>query len=214
VFGTPSPLIVSSLYRNQTEWGMSGLRYATDVRPGKRPDIDYVNPLYRGEPTPREFFKRRPVAYLATLGLHGFAMMDHDFVFTYITEARPWYRWPVAIANDLLLYGAVLGGILSTRRWRRSGRIDEIGFVFLSSAIAGAAYLAVYLPVKVETRFALPLDLLATPFIVFGLMSVARWLRDPGAGRRLLAVLASAAVFVGACVWLSAWLTRQAPGLR
>ena len=214
VFRTPNPLIVGGLYRKQAEWGMSGLRYATDVRPGKPPDLDYLNPLYRGEPSPREFLKRRPFAYLATLGLHGFAMMDHDFVFTYITAAHPWYRWPVAIANDLLLYGAVLGGILAARRWRSSRRIDEVSFVFVSSAIAGAAYLAVYLPVKVETRFALPLDLLATPFIVFGGMSVARSLRNPGDVRRLSAIVASAAVFVGACVWLSAWLTRQAPGLR
>lgn len=214
VFKRPTPLIVKSLYRMQTEWGMSALKYATDVRPGKPPGLDYVNPLYHGERSPASFLRERPIAYAATLGLHGFAMMDHDFLFTYITEPRPWYRWPASIFNYLLLYGAGLGGILAVRRWRRAGKIDEVGFVFLSTTVAAAAYLAIHLPVEVENRFALPLDLLAVPFIAFGTMSAARFLRGPGAGRRALGLLLSAALFVGACASLSSWLTRQAPRLQ
>jgi hypothetical protein len=214
VFKRPHPLIVKSLYSEQTEWGMSALKYATDVRPGKPPGIDYVNPLFHGERTPVDFLRKRPIAYAATLGLHGFAMMDHDFLFTYITEARPWYRWPAAILNYLLLYGAGLGGILAVRRWRTVGKIDEVSFLFLSTAVTAAAYWAIHLPVKVENRFALPLDLLAVPFIAFGAMSAARSMRGPGARSRVLALLVSAALFVGACASLSSWLTRQAPGLR
>ena len=214
VFKSPQPLIVKSLYRMQTEWGMSALKYATDVRPGKSPGLEYVNPLYRGERTPAAFFRKRPIAYAATLGLHGFAMMDHDFLFTYVTEARPWYRWPAAILNYVLLYAAGLGGILAVRRWRRVGKIDEVSFVFLSTAVTAAAYWVIHLPVKVENRFALPLDLLAVPFIAFGAMSAARLIRGPGARKRVLALLFSAALFVGACASLSFWLTRQAPGLR
>lgn len=214
VFKKPQPLIVKSLYSSQTEWGMSALKYATDVRPGKPPGIDYINPLYHGERTPMDFLRKRPLAYVATLGLHGFAMMDHDFLFTYITEARPWYRWPAAILNYVLLYGAGLGGILAARRWRKVGKIDEVSFLFLSTAVTAAAYWAIHLPVKVENRFALPLDLLAVPFIAFGAMSAARLVRGPGARRRVLALLFSGALFVGACVSLSSWLTRQAPGLR
>jgi len=214
VFKRPHPLIVKSLYSEQSEWGMSALKYATDVRPGKPPGIDYVNPLFHGERTPLDFFRKRPIAYVATLGLHGFAMMDHDFLFTYITEARPWYRWPAAIFNYVLLYGAGLGGILAVRRWRRAGKIDEVSFVFLSTAVTAAAYWAIHLPVKVENRFALPLDLLAVPFIAFGAMSAAHSMRGPGARRRVLVILFSAALFVGACASLSFWLTGQAPGLR
>jgi hypothetical protein len=202
--GKPSPFVVSDLYRQQRLWGMGALKYGTLLIEGRSPLLTYSNPFYRNDPGPRTFLRRHPVSYLTTLALHAFAMVDTDLPFTYVTDLSPGYRWPLSVVNYSLLYLALAGGLVAASRGIRRRPMDEIGFALLSTLFVGAAYLVIYLPVEVESRFGLPLQLLATPLIVVG----ARWLvdrrRESRSARTLL--LVGWPTFVLSCALLSAWI--------
>ena len=203
LYGTYSPFIQKNLYSLQTSWGMAGLKYGTLVMPGRSPLLVYVNPWYAGDASPSAFLARDPIGYAATLLLHGFAMLDRDLPFTYVTDFDPWYRWPLSILNFGLLYLALAGFVLAWARWRRQERrLDEAGFVALSAAGVAGAYVLLHLPVEVESRFGLPLLALATPLIVAGWQAA----REPRAAR-LVALLAIPAI--GAALLLSGWVSRH-----
>ena len=207
VFGRINPLIVHSLYRMQTQWGMGALKYGTVVIPGRSPFLVYENPFYRGDPTPMAFFRNHPLGYLATLGLHVFAMLDFDYPFTFITSLELWYRWPLALLNFALLAVALAGCGLAVMRLLRRRPIDEAAFAQWSTILVGGAYLAIYAPVEVENRFGLTPEALMTPLIV----AVLVWLLRESPGRRRAHALLGTAVAVGisAAVFLSAWVSTK-----
>ncbi|MEP6993502.1 MAG: hypothetical protein ABI968_03195 [Acidobacteriota bacterium] len=207
IYGKVNFLIVKSLYRMQAQWGMAALKYGTVVMPDRSPFLVYTSPLFRGDPTPRAFLLHHPWEYLATLALHGFAMLDYDLPFTIITNLNPWYRWPLSVLNYALGYLAIVGCLLAVVRWIRRRRFDETEFALASTIVVGAAYLLIYLPVEVENRFGLTLEALMTPLILVSLV----WLVREGARRpsvrRLLILGAFAAAASG--VVLSSWISRQ-----
>ncbi|HEY1435530.1 MAG TPA: hypothetical protein VGG65_09160, partial [Thermoanaerobaculia bacterium] len=207
LFGTFNPLIEKNLYRLQAGWGMAALKYATLVMPDRSPFLVYTNPLYRGDPSPGTFLRNHPLGYLGTLLLHGFGMLDHDLPFTYVTDLAPWYRWPLALANFLLLFLAFAGLALGAARILRRRGIDEAGFVVASTAAVAAAYAALYLPVEVESRFGLALEALAMPLIVAGIAAVSGPGRLRARARRL--VVAAAPLALGGAVLLSTWIEHQ-----
>lgn len=207
ISGKLNPLIVASLYRQQRGWGMGSLKYGTVVIPGRSPFLTYLNPLYAGDPGPRTFLLHHPLRYLGTLALHLFALLDHDLPYTYITDLAPWYRWPLAAVNFLLLYVAAAGTVVLAARTVRRRELDERGFVLVSTLLVAAAYAVVYLPVAVESRFGIALEALMTPLLVAGVL----WLACPG--ERSRRARARAVVVLGApfvlLLWvaLSSWLT-------
>lgn len=211
LFGKLNPLIEKNLYSLQAAWGMAALKYGTLVVPGRPPSLVYLNPLYHGEPSPTAFLKSHPAGYAATLLLHGFGMLDHDLPFTYVTDLAPWYRWPLALVNFLLLYLALAGLVLGIARIVLRRRLDEAGFVVASIGLVAAAYTALYLPVEVESRFGLALEALAMPLIVAGLAAVAGASRRRARARRF--VLAAAPLALAAAVCLSLWIERQRTNL-
>lgn len=165
VYDRPSPLIVSSLYRAQTRWGMGNLKYGALLLPGEPPQLYYRNPFYRFEATPSDFLRVRPRAYLSTLGLHLFAMLDHDFVLTYPIEPHPWYRWPLSVINYVFLFLCMVGIIVFFREAARTDWRDHHRFSGLALLWAAACSLIFYLPTLVESRFSAPVELLLTPFL-------------------------------------------------
>jgi hypothetical protein len=209
VFGRINPLIVHSLYRMQTQWGMGALKYGTVVIPGRSPFLVYANPFYRGDPTPAAFLRNHPLGYLATLGLHVFAMLDFDYPYTFITNLDLWYRWPLALVNFGLIALALGGAALAIARLSRGGRrpIDEAAFAQWSTILVGGAYVAIYAPVEVENRFGLTPEALMTPLIV----AVLVWIFRETPGERRAHRLAGAAVVAGiaAAVLLSAWISTK-----
>jgi hypothetical protein len=209
-FGRVQPLLVQSLYRDQTHWGMSGLKYGAALWPGGGPQLLYGNPLYRSEPDPSAFLRERPLAYAATLGLHLFAMFDHDFVLTYPIVPGPWYRWPLSVVNYAFLFLCLAGIVLFVRR-HPSPREPE-GFAGFGLLFASAASVSVYLPTLVESRFSAPAELLLTPFFVLAVAQI-RAVAARGDRRLLIAVAVAGALFVGSCARLSAWMAVQAPRL-
>ena len=206
-FGVANPLIRKNLYHLQTSWGMGALKYATMVVPGKSPFLVYGNPLYRGDASPAAFLLRHPAHYGATLFLHGFGLLDRDLPFTYVTSLDPWYRIPLEVANLAVLYLAIAGAALALIRIARRRRVDDAGFVAVSTLMVAGGYLALYLPVEVECRFGVAVQALAMPLILAGWAAVRG--RTP---RRLVArvfVLGFAPVALAGALALSAWITRQ-----
>jgi len=190
---------------------MGALKYATLVQPDQSPFLIYVNPLYRGDATPALFLRHHPLHYLATLAAHGFAMIDPDLPFTYVTDLAPWYRWPLAVFSYLLVYAALCAALVGLARILRRRELTADTFVVLSCVLVAGACLALYLPVEVEGRFGLPLLALATPLAVAGAALVRN---GPPRRRSAIAVFALgalAAVFGG--VVLSRWIstTRTNP---
>lgn len=205
VFGTWNPLIESNLYSLQATWGMRALKYGTLVMDERSPFLVYGNPLFHGETSPGAFIRTSPARYLATLFLHGFAMLDRDLPFTYVTDLNPWYGWPVRAVNLFLICLAAVGVAIALRRGaiRRPG---EPAFLVLSTLLVATVYAALYLPVLVESRFGTAVQALAAPLIVSG-MAV---LPSDGPPRRRAAGLALAfalAALAGALT-LSAWISR------
>ena len=213
--GAYLPLVEPGLYRDQAAWGMRVLKYGTLVVDGRPPFLLTANPLDRGAATPGEFAAHHPLAYAGTLFLHGFALLDRDLPFTYVTDVDPWYRVPITFAN-LLLVGLALTGLgaaamrlarrpARTRESPAIGALDERAFVSVSTALVAAAYLAVYLPVAVESRFGAPLQALAPVLAVAGLAS----LTGPSATRTRRAALAMAALAACGGLALSSWIARH-----
>jgi hypothetical protein len=209
VFGRVTPLIVHSLYRLQTQWGMGALKYGTVVMPGRSPFLVYANPFYRGDPTPAAFLRHHPLDYLATLALHVFAMLDFDYPFTFITSLDLWYRWPLALVNFALLALALAGCVLAVVRLRGGGRkpIDEAAFAQWSTILVGGAYLAIYAPVEVENRFGLTPEALMTPLLIAVLVWWAR--ESPGRPRARALLVAAVTAAIAAAVFLSAWISTK-----
>lgn len=206
-FGVFNPLVVKHLYALQATWGMRALKYAALVIPGRSPLLVYSNPFYRGDTSPIQFLARHPVQYGATLFFHAFAIVDRDLPFTYVTDLDPWYRLPLLLGNFLFLYLAAAGCGIGLARMAVSRKVDNTGFVVLSTTIVAAAYLALYLPVEVESRFGVALQALATPLIVAGYAAV----RGTSVPRRRtrLAVILLAPVAVWAALTVSTWITRH-----
>ena len=201
-----SPLPVERLYGEQAGWGMSILKYATVVRPGVDPRIVYGNPFRpEGVASPGEFFERRPVGYLKTLAMHGFALFDQALPFTYVTNTRPWYRWPLSLANYAFLYLAVLGVAAGLARRDSPGQ-ERV--YFTAALLVSLACVAIYLPVAVESRFSLPVYLVLSPAAVFAVA----WLAARRSGTAVALAIAGGG-FIAVCVQLSRWLWAQAPAL-
>ena len=204
-FGKASPLVVSHLYRDQAHWGMANLKYATSVVPGKPPQIVYANPLYRGDASPPAFLSRSPVGYVATLALHLFAMLDHDFLFTLVTDLHPPYRWPLATANFAFL---ALGAWGIRLAWR-SPTSPEARFATGVIVFACVLYLGIHLAIAVESRFSLPVDLLLTPFFAIAVIRIGE-LWTSGRWAAVARVVLATAVTVAIALALSGWISAQA----
>lgn len=209
--GRIQPLVLHSIYGDLAGWGIGAVKYGTLVIPGEQPQIVYRNPLYRNEPSPRAFLRARPLAYAATVALHLFAMVDQDFLFTYIQDRHPWYRWPLSVLNYTFLFLCLAG--IARFLWSRpaAGLRDPETFAGFAFLLASSASIVLYLPTLVESRFSAPVYLLLTPFFVQAIFSLQ--LSVAGDRRRLVAWTFACAVFVVACVRLSAFITAQAPVL-
>jgi hypothetical protein len=212
-YRTPHPLIVTSLYEMQLDFGATMIKYGTTLVPGKPNQLRYDNPFMPpGGLTARELWQASPLGYVATLALHGFALLDQDQPFTYVYELHPWYRWYLAVGVYLFWSIAAVGTVWAVRRAISRRALEPMTWTLIAPAMVGAAYIAVYLPTAVEVRYGTPLFLLATPAVAIGLTRIVGSVRERP--RRLVAWAAGAAAILVACASLSAWITQQAPSLR
>jgi glycosyl transferase family 22 (putative mannosyltransferase) len=207
-YDTWSPLPVERIYGEQVGWGMSILKYGTLVMPDRLPTLVYGNPFCPpGVSSPLQFASRQPLGYLATLALHGFALFDQDLPFTYVVNPKPAYRWPLSLLNYAYLFLCIVGMVVGL--FRCGSASPSVKLYFSGAAVVCAAYVALYLPVAVESRFSLPVYLLLGPACVFAVA----WLSQRRSGT-LVALVIAGGGFLAVCVQLSLWMTRQAPVLQ
>jgi hypothetical protein len=208
--GTLDPFPMSGQYRGQVVWGMRYLKYGTYVESYRSPFRVYRNPFY--DPAWKDsaaFFRESPAGFLATLGVHAFAFVDQDTLFTYATRWRPWYRWPVWLVSEIWLLVAGVGAfcaLLGRGPCRDDAALREAGV--WSAVFCGVTGLF-YLPTLIETRFATPILLFGAPLTVIGLMH----LRSPeprGSPGRLARAAVGAAVLLALAAALSAWIESHA----
>ncbi len=209
-----SPLIVHDLYSDALVYGMEYLKYTSFVFPGDSEALPYLNPFFDSSiGSPTEFFLKRPLGYLLTIGIHAFALFDFDFAFPYIVDLHPWYRWPLSLINYPFLFTTTFGIFCYLRRFVAKKRLSRVTLAFGGMFTASIIYLLIYLPSVVENRYSLPAYLLASPFFVYGLVKTKETL----ASRRWQAAGAFAlffGIFLTGCVFLSEWLQAQAPRLN
>jgi hypothetical protein len=206
-YETWTPLVVERLYGEQVDWGTAMLKYGTLVVAGEEPEIAYANPFRpEGVSTPGRFLRESPLGYLATLALHGFALFDHDLPFTYVRNVRPWFRWPIALLNFAFLFLSGAGLVLGLRDRRRLAPPARL--YFAAAVLVGSFYVALYLPVAVESRFSLPLYAILAPAAIFGASALRRGPRE-----RTAAAVVALGAFLVLCAGLSLWISSQAPVL-
>jgi hypothetical protein len=199
-----TPLLIERLYGSQAAWGTAILKYATVVVPGREPELVYPNPMRpEGVWSPGQFLREKPLGYLKTLGAHGFALVDHDFPFSYVTGPPPPWRWPLALANYAFLFLSVFGLAVLLRD--RTTRASPAGLYAAGAALYALALVAVYLPVAVESRFSLPLYVILPPAAVHAVL----WISRKRSGT-ILAIAIAGGGFIAACVQLSRWLSKLA----
>jgi hypothetical protein len=214
-YGVPHPLLTTDLYAANTAIGMQTAKYGTVSITGVPARLYYTNPFKpTGQPESLgQFLTQEPLRFIATLAVHGLAVFDQDFPFTYITDLTPWYRWWLAVPNYLFILGGGVG-LLVGLRWPPGDDPAQRGRSRLTFGVLGAAagaMFGIYLPSAVECRFSLPLyPLLAAPFVL-----VVERLAAQRSGRSawLGLALVGAALWVGVMVSFSLWMDQQAPAL-
>jgi hypothetical protein len=207
------PIVVDSPLGPEMELGCRFIKYAT-IEGTENPQLFYPNPFARpGLVKPLDFLRTRPLLYGLTLGLHTFAVLDHDFPFTYVRDLHPWYRWPLSLVNYVFLAGTVYGMFLGLRRFFRRRYLDAIAFAALTAALMSGLYLGLYAPCEPESRYSLPLFLMWSPFFIFGIFKVKQVLayRCYLMAAKIGVVLV---LFLGGCVYLSALVQAQPPRLH
>jgi hypothetical protein len=173
----------------------------------------YTNPLVPpGVVEPLEVLRASPAGYAATIALHLFALVDVDFPFVYIRDLDPWYRWPLSVLNYVYLFLA-LAGVWVVVRCARDRKSHRRVFAVAAGIFAAGAYVTPFLPVAVEARYGVPLFMLVLPAVTAALLATSGPVRVRE-WRPLLAPGVVAAMFVGGCAVLSAWVQEQAPLLH
>jgi hypothetical protein len=210
VYGQVNPLVIQPLYRQQIKLGIDNVKYGTLLPPGypMAPMLEYRNPFSNGDTDLVAFARSNPPGFVATVALHAFALVDQDYPFPYVRETDSWYRWPLSTLNYVFLWGAVLGLGAGWRSWWRPGT----RFASCVLSLVTGAYILVYLPPQVESRYGVPLFTLLAPAAAAGLLTVRCWVRAR-AWRPTLGIAVSGLIVVGACAGLSVWMQAQAPAL-
>lgn len=199
--GAYRPLVVADLSSEVQSLGARVIKAATFDHPHDA-RLLYKNPLLPAGCPWQEFRREWPARYAGTLALHAFVLFDQDSPFTYLCQARSWYRWPSSVLGFAFLGLCAAGAAVALR----PGPVGARGrFVLLAALGAVVCQGLAYLPVAVEARFGASLHLLLSPFLVSALAGA----RDLLAARRYGALAVAAGglgLFVLACCGLSAWL--------
>lgn len=197
-----------NLYLQQLVWGVSIQRYETNIGGtfpvaaiftdprgqallGLDPRYDPRNSAHEAQLAVSRYLRlvvASPLFFASAYARHLVNGLDVAYSTPYVTRLAP-RSLPFALVNLLVLSLAAAYGLPRLRRIRLA---DDWRRLWLAGVFALPAGLAV--PIAVESRFFLPLWMLAYGFVVFGLFRESRDLLRP----RWL--LWPAAVLVGVCV--------------
>jgi hypothetical protein len=208
-----TPLMADDLPNLQFYLGVYYLKVVWGVPPVPQLVISYHNPVVKwaashADPNhPLSWYQRNPGPGLLTFCLHVFALLDQDFIFTYVVDLAPPYRVPLSIVNHFLIGLALFALWRWCRPGRSAGRADP---VLRASLVAVLVYiagiLAVYGASRVEARYGLPLIVLAAPLAAAGIGMLRGMPRRSLAGVSIAIVCYTVVALLG-----SEWMRSQSP---
>lgn len=189
LFDRATPLPAGGLARDQLQWGIANLKYATaPVAEGEgEVRMFYANPMagtLQGDEGVG-WYLRHPLRGAGTLAVKFVGAFDFDYVQPYVWDRHPPLQWLGRGLSLALLLAGLRGLWLVAARGRDA---DRFGGRALAPLVL-AAWCAVTLPTAIELRFSLPMLSLLLPLAAVALCDA--WER-PWRGRFVLAGLALA----------------------
>ncbi|WP_296661912.1 hypothetical protein [Paraburkholderia sp.] len=187
----------------QIDFGEQYLKYGTRIANVARP-MPYVNPWYHGDGAASlKWYVLHPAAGISTIAMHIFGVLDFDFLFVYIYDTDPWYRWPLFFLSQAANFFGILGIARCMRAAINRGHSSErdgarLMIVLLS--VFAITWLAICSVSAVENRFALPMVAIFLPCAVASI----RWLVG---SKRVVSVLAMFAVYLAVAAYASTFLS-------
>lgn len=212
-FGVVQPLIVRGLYEEQLAWGTHYLKFVSLVIPGGSSGIIYQNPFITSAITsPLDLLLKEPLNFLMTLGIHLFALFDHDYAFPYVVNVDVGYRLPLSILNYGFLFSSLVGLFTWMQRALRLRFCDRLDWALAGMLLGAVFYVMEYLSTAIEPRFSLPVYLFFSPFVVYAFSQT----RTVLAQRHWKTIAIGSLAFVGFLIMnltIYHWLQSQVPFL-
>jgi len=170
-----TPMLVANLGLAQLGGGLQYLKYATSIIPDSVAQIYYLNPFWPMDTAHNfsAFFQAlisHPKVWIFTPLLHIFNLLDQDYIFPFIKDLMPWYRWLLTILVHSIVSFGILGlfialYLLLNKRYNRQYSSDKYFWLLMVTIIFLACYVGLYSLVAVESRFGLPVITIISFFI-------------------------------------------------
>lgn len=168
-YGVASPFPVFKLGAAQIQWGIENLKYATFLG-GGNPQMFYRNPFYESGNGLQWYFDN-PLLAVYTLTLKLIGAFDFDYIFPYIYDKQPWYRWITGFVSESIFFLGCWGMLLHA--FKPSELYIKIGPRFFP-LFCFMAWASVSLASAIELRFTLPILAVLLPLSVERLFFLGR----------------------------------------
>ncbi|MDY0212988.1 MAG: hypothetical protein RBR06_08280 [Desulfuromonadaceae bacterium] len=160
-YGRVTPFPVFDLGAAQLQWGIENIKYATYLG-GGNPQMFYLNPFYvSGQGF--DWYLQNPVRVAGTVVVKLVGAFDFDYLFPYIYEHKPWYRWFTGMTSIAIFLLGAWGGLVHAFCTGRSGL--KVGPRYFP-LICFLTWSGVTLASAIELRFTLPMYAFLLPFTV------------------------------------------------
>lgn len=169
VFNTFSFFPTAGLGGSQVEWGKEYLKYGTLVIDNPAP-LFYVNPFFDASKNIQGilWYITNPLNGFLTFVGHLYAALDIDTYFTYIFDPNPWYRVYLASFCHLVICGFIFG-IFSLYEHSKTKPFMIYRNVFYGILLYLIGWIGVHGLSAPESRFSLPIYLLALPLAIYAI---------------------------------------------
>jgi len=203
LFDTWTFMPVYHLGSLQIDYGVRYLKYGTRIADIAHP-MPYMNPWYHGDvDVSVKWYLLHPVAGIATVAMHIFGVLDFDYLFVYIYDTNPWYRWPLFFFSQTVNFFGIVGIVRCARAAIYHDHSREHDAARLMMSLLSAffvTWIAICSISAVENRFALPMVAVLLPCAI----SSVRWLVDR---KRSVVVLAVFSAYLVVAAYASSFLS-------
>jgi hypothetical protein len=179
-FGRFTFLPTYDLTGNQIQWGIANVKYATSIGMENEPaGLVYTNPAAHSSSETISWYFTNPLAGVKTIFLHIFSAFDFDYLFPYIHNYTPKYRFGLFLFSHFVLFWSLMGYVLVINSVRcnsvtnsKARSIQRLLLALYTCLVVG--WVAVYALSAVENRFALPVVTAMLPLAVWALLVKAK----------------------------------------
>lgn len=180
-FGRFTFLPTRDLGGDQIQWGITYIKYATSMVNGAA-GLVYANPAAHGTSETIAWYFNNPLAGVNTIFLHVFSAFDFDYLFPYIHNYTPKYRFVLFLFSHFVLFWSVVGYVLAINSVRyhceknsQAKSLQQLLLVLYACLVLG--WLAVHALSAVENRFSLHIVAAMLPLAAWALFVKAKHLK-------------------------------------